>query len=157
MVSVMTEIADEIKELPGDAEIGVVRHPSGWWKANERWNPPADLEAADRMIALSLALAAVVIGSLVTRGAIGNLTLLLCGTAGAFVTRWWFEGGTDRRLMAATAALSATAAGALFVGIVQLDAATASSHRGLFVAAVAAVMASALAIVELTREHLVSV
>lgn len=153
MVSVMTDLADEIKDAPADADVGIVRHPSGWWKSNERWNPPAD----DRIVALAVALAAVVVGSLATRGAIGNLTLLLCGTAGALVARWWFDGGIDRRLMAATGVLSATAAAALVVGIVQLDPATASSHRGLFMAAVAAVMASALATVELTRHRLVSI
>src|SRR3954464_4291120 len=100
----MTGLADEIKQMPSDAEIGVVRHPSGWWKSTERWNPPADVEGPDRMVALSLALAAVVVGSLVTGGVIGNLTLLLGGTAASLITRWWLDGGVDRRLMASVGA-----------------------------------------------------
>src|SRR4051812_4276788 len=114
MVSGMTDIADEIKALPADAEVRVVRHPSGWWKSNERWNPPADAAAADRMVAVSLAVTAIVLGSFLPwahqlfttvhgtdgNGA-GNLTLLLGGTAGALVARWWLDGTADRLLVTA--------------------------------------------------------
>ncbi len=123
MVSVVTDLADEIKELPVDADLGVVRHPSGWWKANERWNPPADADTSDRMVALSLAVAAIVLGSFLPWGhqlfttvhgtdgnGAGNITLLLGGTAGALVARWWLEGSADRRMIAAICGLCATAA-----------------------------------------------
>jgi hypothetical protein len=156
MVSVVTDLADEIKELPADADLGVVRHPSGWWKSNERWNPPADADTTDRMVALSIAIAAVAAGSIMGGGPAGNLALLLSGTAGALITRWWLDGRVDRRLMAASSALCATASATLIAGVMQLDPTAASSQRGLFVAAVASVMASALSIVELSHHRLVS-
>ena len=99
MVSVMTESHD-----------APVTHPSGWWKASDgRWYSPdqtpgasdeqshhastRDEAARDLATAMSMAVGAIVIGGVLpSSAAVGSVTLLLGGTAGAFLTRWWLFG-----------------------------------------------------------------
>ena len=88
MVSVMTESHE-----------GAVTHPSGWWKASDgRWYPPdqqpgVEVESPDLAIATVIATVALLLAFVLpwTRGD-GNVTLLLCGTAAAFATRWFVFG-----------------------------------------------------------------
>ena len=75
-------------------------HPSGWWKASDgNWYPPEQQPDVrnegerDLATAMSMAVLAIVVGAVLpASGATGNLTLLLGGTAGAFLTRWWVFG-----------------------------------------------------------------
>ena len=142
----MTDIADEIKELPADADLGVVRHPSGWWKSSERWNPPAHAEGIDRKVALSLAVAAIILGSVqsLDGNGLGNLTLLLGGIAGALIARWWIDGAVDGRWITASVALCSMAAVVSLYEVAVLAQHTAQPPRGLFLALAGAVGATAL-------------
>lgn len=164
----MTDTADDIKEPPADADVGVVRHPSGWWKSNERWKPPAHADTADRMVALSLAVAAIVLGSFLpwahqlfttvrgTDGA-GNVTLLLGGTAGALVARWWLDGSVDRRLLTGITGLCATTAVVSLYEITVVARNVAQPQSGLFLAAAGAIAATTVAVAELRHHRVVSI
>ena|SRR5947209_8302705 len=94
MVSGMTETHE-----------AAVTHPSGWWKASDgRWYPPEqppganghearDEAARDLATAMSMAVGAILLGSVLpSSAAASNVTLLLGGTAAAFLTRWWMFG-----------------------------------------------------------------
>ena len=101
MVSAMTESHDV-----------AVTHPSGWWKASDgQWYSPdqspgssddeprvgsaRDEAVRDLATALSMAVGAVMIAAVLpSSAAAGSATLLLGGSAGAFVTRWLVFGRT---------------------------------------------------------------
>jgi hypothetical protein len=79
---------------------GAVTHPSGWWKASDgNWYPPDQQPGATKTESPDLAIASVVAAVALflafvfpwTQGN-GEVTLLLCGTAAAFATRWWVFG-----------------------------------------------------------------
>ena len=79
---------------------GAVTHPSGWWKASDgNWYPPDQQPGApesaspDLAIATAITAIALLLAFLVpwTTGN-ADVTLLLCGTAAAFATRWWVFG-----------------------------------------------------------------
>jgi len=82
-----------------DSHEGAVTHPSGWWKASDgRWYPPdqqpgVEVESPDLAIATAIVAIALLLAFVLpwTRGN-GDVTLLLCGTAAAFATRWWVFG-----------------------------------------------------------------
>jgi len=89
MVSAMTGSRD-----------GAVGHPSGCWKASDgNWYPPdqhpgeSELASPDLPIATAIVAVAVLLAFVLpwTRGN-GDVTLLLCGTAAAFATRWFVFG-----------------------------------------------------------------
>ena len=87
-----------------------VTHPSGWWKASDgQWYSPDQIPGSgddeprggsardeavrDLATALSMAVGAVVIATVLpSSAAVGSVTLLLGGSAGAFLTRWWVFG-----------------------------------------------------------------
>jgi hypothetical protein len=132
----------------------LVSHPSGWWKARDgKWYRP-DQEPApeaeksgDFVTALSIAVGAVVVGSLLPwsvqgTAVSGNLTLLLGGIAGALVAGWSLF-SRDAKLLTASAALCAAASVVLVLNVAVLS----SSHpqSGVFVATVGALMATILA------------
>lgn len=97
----------------------------------------------DLVAALGLAIAALALGSLATRGPAGNLTLLLGGIAGALLARWHVDGRLDGRLLDAAAALCALAGAVLIMNVAQ----TALPSRSLMISVVAALMATALSLV----------
>lgn len=88
--------------MPETPELAVT-HPSGWWKASDgQWYPPdqqpGDGNEGSRGLvpALSIGVGATVLGALLPYATTvrnvwgdGNLTLLVAGTAGALLTRWW--------------------------------------------------------------------
>ena len=82
-----------------EAREGAVTHPSGWWKASDgRWYPPDQQPGArdderDLATALAMAVGAIVFGAVLpSSAATPNVALLLGGTAGAFLVRWWAFG-----------------------------------------------------------------
>src|SRR5689334_4216035 len=142
-------------------EFGAVRHPSGWWKASDgEWYPPeaepavASVESNDLFTAAHLAIAAVVIGSLLpwthvlfdsvhgTDGnGLGNLTLLLGGTAGALLVKWRLGGGLSRHLLTASLVLCAAASATV---LYELPHMTGALQSGIFLTAAGAMSATAL-------------
>ena len=83
-----------------DSHEGAVTHPSGWWKASDgNWYPPdqqpgvSEFASPDLTIATAIVAVAVLLAVVLpwTRGN-GDVTLLLCGTAAAFATRWFVFG-----------------------------------------------------------------
>src|SRR4051812_18009595 len=105
MVSVMSDVR-EVDAM----HVGAVRHPSGWWKARDgKWYRPDQApqldtdESGDLVTALSIAVGAVVLGSLV--GPHHELTLLIGGIAWALVARWHLFSRAHRGLLTAVTAL----------------------------------------------------
>lgn len=106
----------------------------------------------DLFTALSLAVGGIVLGSVLpwsTRGAetTGNLTLLLGGTAGALIARWWLFSREHRGLLTVSAALSAGASAVLVLDLVRLTSTASQPQSGVFVATLGALMATWLAFV----------
>jgi len=89
MVSVMSETRDR-----------AATHPSGWWKASDgKWYPPEQQPGVrsegeiDAATATAMAVGAIVFGAVLpSSGATADVALLLGGTAGAFLVRWWVFG-----------------------------------------------------------------
>ena len=112
---------------------------------------------ADRVAALHVAIAAVVVGSFLpwtqhvqstvrgTDGA-GNLTLLLGGAALAMIVRWRLGGGGRQGFLSAGLALSAATAVVLLTDLASMAHEPAAAPRsGIFVATAGALFATALA------------
>lgn len=162
MVSGMTE----------HGELKAVRHPSGWWKASDgEWYPPEDdrhvtpADSSDLFTAVNLAIAAVVIGSLLpwthvlfdsVRGTdgngLGNLTLLLGGTASALLVKWRLDGGASRRLLTTSLVLCAAASA---IVLYELPRMTGALQSGVFLTAAGAVAATGLTAVLRQRARFV--
>jgi len=155
----------EVREVEAPVEYpGAVRHPSGWWKARDgKWYRPEETpgretrditdvvnahnadETGDLVTALSIAVGAIVFGSLV--GAHHELTLLIGGTAGALVARWHLFSRADRGLLTAVAALCVSASGVLVLDVARATRTSTQLQSSVLVATAGALMATMIATV----------
>src|SRR4051812_43811396 len=104
---------------------------------------------------MTIAVGAIVLGSFLpwastavasVRGTdgLGNLTLLLGGTAAALLARWWGFESASRRWLGAGAACCAAAGAVLMIDVARVVQSAARPEGGLFLAMAGALFATML-------------